>query len=116
VPQPDVSVALKPLGAEAGPWELIIRDGWEWQRSGAGQVVVRVATLSADQAEVVQGWIERIKTPAVWWAVSREIHSPGGSPEVAGALATDPWLAQVLPPLLEASTEGAPPPPPANGG
>jgi hypothetical protein len=71
-----------------------------------------VATLSADQATVVGDWIERIKDPAVWWAVSRELQAPDSAPEVAAALAAYPWLTEVLPVLLEASTEGSPPPPP----
>lgn len=119
VPMPDSPLTLRAHGAmpPAGtPWELVCRDGWEWQRSGPGQVVVRVAALTDDQAQVVQEWIERIKDPGVWWAVSRELHSPGGSPEVSSTLAAYPWLEQVFPVLLEASTEGAPPPPPGPSG
>ncbi len=114
IPQPDSSLALHSLGPP-GPgeqWELVCRDGWEWQSPAAGRVVVRVATLSADQAAVVGDWIERIKDPAVWWAVSRELQAPDSAPEVAAALATSPWLSGVLPVVLEASTEGSPPPPP----
>lgn len=114
---PDSPLSLRTLGSgmpgEFGEqWELVCRDGWEWQHQGPNQVVVRVVTLTADQAAVVQHWLERIKDPAAWWAVSRELHSPGGSTEVANAIATNPWLEQVFPVLLEASTEGAPPPPP----
>jgi hypothetical protein len=98
-----------------GRWELICRDGWEWREAGPGQVLVRVAALSADQAAIVQNWIERIKDPAVWWAVSRELQAPESEPEVYQALTASPWLSQVLPVLLEASTEGAPPPPPDRG-
>ncbi|MDQ3700543.1 MAG: hypothetical protein M3442_06430 [Chloroflexota bacterium] len=119
VPMPDAPLmlrALAPNGTAGAPWELICRDGWEWQRPGPGQVVVRVAALSDDQAQVVQEWIERIKDPGMWWAVSRELHSPGGSPEVSSTLAAYPWLEQVFPVLLEASTEGAPPPPPSTPG
>jgi hypothetical protein len=120
VPLPAHPLALRPLAsgaaeesAAADRWELVCRDGWEWQRRDGDLVLVRVATLTADQAAVVQDWIERIKRPAAWWAVSRELHSPGTSPEVGRALAEAPWLAEVLPALLEASCEGAPPPPDA---
>jgi hypothetical protein len=111
---PDSPLTLCSVGGNAAgeQWELICRDGWEWQRAAGQQVMVRTATLSADQAMVVREWIERIKDPAAWWAVSRELHSPDSSPEVAQALALAPWLAQVFPLLLEASTEGSPPPPP----
>ncbi len=76
-------------------------------------MLVRVVTLTAEQARIVQDWLERIRDPAVWWAVSRELQAPESAPEVAQALRASPWLAQVLPVLLEASTEGSPPPPPA---
>jgi hypothetical protein len=116
VPRPQSSIVLRPLDPDApdsAPWELVCRDGWEWRNSGApGQVIVRVATLGSHQALVLQDWIERIKEPAVWWAVSRELQSPGVSPEVSATLAAEPWLNQVLPVVLEASTEGVPPPPP----
>ena len=105
--------SLNPMGGADEPWELQCRDGWEWQSGGPGKVVVRVATLSTEQALIVQDWLRRIRDPAVWWAVSGELHSPDSAPEVAQALRTSPWLAQVLPVLLEASTEGSPPPPPA---
>ena len=106
-------VALGAPGAPADRWELICRDGWEWRQVAPGKVAVRVASLSAEQAQAVQEWLERLKDPAFWWATSRELHSPGSAPEVADALARAPWLAAVLPVLLEASTEGAPPPPPS---
>lgn len=111
---PDTSLSLRSIGTDAAgeQWELICRDGWDWQRSGRDQVLVRVATLSSEQALVVQDWVERIKSPAVWWAVSRELQSPDSSPEVSRALSAYPWLTQVFPVLLEASSEGAPPPPP----
>jgi hypothetical protein len=117
VPKPPAPITLRPLGPAGGNgpderWELICRDGWEWQSGGPGLVAVRVATLSGDQATVVGDWIERIKDPAVWWAVSRELQAPDSAPEVAAALAAYPWLTEVLPVLLEASTEGSPPPPP----
>lgn len=118
MPMPAGPVTLTEVTGPDGPtgrWELICRDGWEWRHSGPGQVIVRVAALSADQAVVVQDWIERIKDPAVWWAVSRELQAPESEPEVYQALAAAPWLSQVLPVLLEASTEGAPPPPPDRG-
>ena len=114
VPRPDAPVLLRALGAAgtAGErWELQCRDGWEWRERGAGLVLVRVATFSPDQALVVRGWLERIKTPTVWWAVSRELQSPDSAPDVAQALRAAPWLAQVLPVLLEASSEGIPPRP-----
>ena len=100
-------------GSQADRWELICRDGWEWRQVAPGKVAVRVASLNAEQAQTVQEWLQRVKDPAFWWAASRELHSPGSSPEVADALARAPWLVEVLPVLLEASTEGAPPPPPA---
>ena len=59
-PQPDSPLALHSLGPP-GPgeqWELVCRDGWEWQSPAAGRVVVRVATLSADQAAVVGDVLE----------------------------------------------------------
>jgi hypothetical protein len=92
---------------------LICRDGWEWRQLSPGKVAVRVAALSGDQAQAVMEWIDRLKNPAFWWATNRELLSPGTSPEVGDALARAPWLTEVLPVLLEASTEGAPPPPPA---
>ncbi len=113
-PEDDHHEANGSLEGEAESWELICRDGWEWQPggpSGSGLVYVRVAELSPVQAQVVAEWVERIKTPAIWWAVSRELLAPGSSPEVARAIQMDPWLTEVLPLLLEASTEGAPPPP-----
>ena len=118
IPQPPNSITLRALGPAASgwgsdQWELICRDGWEWRASGPGQVAVRVATLNAEQAAVVEEWIDRIKDPAVWWAVSRELQSPDSDPSVAAALAAAPWLTAVLPVVLEASTEGSPPPPPA---
>jgi hypothetical protein len=114
VPQPDGSLTLRSLGP-MGPgerWELVCRDGWEWRKGGPGLVTVRVATLDATRAAVVGDWIERIKEPAVWWAVSRELQAPDSAPAVAAALRTDGWLTEVLPVLLEASVEGSPPPPP----
>jgi len=114
VPMPQSSIMLRggdgPDGSN-GPWELICRDGWEWRREGAG-VIVRVATLTPDQASVVSEWIDRIKSPAMWWAVTQELQSPESSVEVGRALDAYPWLSGVLPVLLEASTDGAPPPPP----
>ena len=115
VPQPAASVRLTglgPPGTTPEQWELVCRDGWEWRQVSPGQVAVRVATLSADQALVVHDWLERLKDPGYWWATSRELHTPGTAPEVAEALARAPWLNEVLPVLLEASTDGAPPPPP----
>ena len=38
--------------------------------------------------------------------------TPESSPTVAPALAQHPWLNSVLPAVLDASTDGAPPPPP----
>ncbi len=105
-PAPD---ADEPAGEQ---WELTCRDGWEWRFTEGNRVLVRVAQVSAEQAQIIQDWIQRIQDPAVWWAVSRELHSPDSSPDVARALRASPWLTQVLPVLLEASTEGAPPPPP----
>ena len=101
------------MGAESDRWELICRDGWEWRQVSPGKVAVRVAALTGEQAHMVQEWVLRLKEPAFWWATSRELTSPGSSPEVGDALARAPWLVRVLPVLLEASTEGAPPPPPA---
>lgn len=112
-----------PSGAGGSQWELQCRDGWEWRSSGgtagaggttstgADLVLVRVATVSSDQAIVLQDWLERIKSPAVWWAVSRELQSPDSAPDVAQALRASPWLAEVLPVVLEASVDGAPPRP-----
>jgi hypothetical protein len=120
VPRPERPLTLRLLGpgGPGGPgerWELVCRDGWEWRAGGPGVVAVRVATLDATRAAVVGPWIERIKDPAVWWAVSRELQAPDSAPEVATALRGDAWLAGVLPLLLEASTEGTPPPPPPPG-
>jgi hypothetical protein len=115
VPRPAAPAVLVAVGGGGGAtdrWELVCRDGWEWREVKPGQVAVRVAPLSADQAQVVQDWLTRLKQPTVWWAVSRELNSEGSSPEVGQAMAANPWLSQVLPVLLEASTEGAPPPPP----
>ena len=126
VPQPPSPTTLRLAGgAEDGGierWELICRDGWEWQRApapngapgapGAPLVWVRRAVLSPDQASVVGQWIERIRDPASWWQVSRALQTPEGAPAVAQAIAANPWLQEVLPAVLEASTEGAPPPPP----
>jgi hypothetical protein len=114
VPRPEAPLLLRSLGpAGAGErWELVCRDGWEWRAGGPDLVAVRVATLDASRAAVVRDWIERIKDPAVWWAVSRELQAPDSAPAVAAALRADAWLAGVLPVLLEASTEGSPPPPP----
>jgi hypothetical protein len=76
-------------------------------------VVVRAAALSGEQAQIVGEWIERLKEPGVWWAVSRELQEPDSAPEVAQAVADHPWLTQVFPVLLEASVDGSPPPPPS---
>lgn len=119
MPKPASSVMLRQLGSEDGndpnsPWELICRDGWEWRTSGPGQVAARVAVLSSVQAPVVAEWIEKLRDPATWWAVSRELAAADSSPDVSAALRMSPWLSQVLPVLLEASVEGAPPPPPAS--
>ena len=100
-----------PNSGATEPWELQCRDGWDWRSTAAGLVLVRVTTLSADRALIVQGWLERIKSPAVWWAVSRELHAPDSAPEVAQALRASPWLAEVFPVLLEASMDGIPPQP-----
>ena len=115
MPRPTESVILRPLG-EAGrggvsEWELVCRDGWEWRSEGDGMVVARSMTLNEMQAQVVRQWIEKIRVPATWWAVSRELNAQDSSPEVAAALRAAPWLEQVLPVLLEASVDGAPPPP-----
>lgn len=128
MPQPESSTSLRALlsSGEGGErWELICRDGWEWQRASSGAagaagtpaggrplVWVRSATLSADQAAIVRDWIERIRTPAVWWEVSRALQTPEGSATVSRALDANPWLRDVLLTILEASAEGAPPPPP----
>ena len=114
IPRPDASVVLRPIdtaGTGSEHWELQCRDGWDWRSTGAGLVLVRVATFSADRALILQGWLERIKSPAVWWAVSRELQSPDSSPEVAQALRASPWLGEVLPVILEASMDGIPPQP-----
>jgi hypothetical protein len=111
IPRPAASVMLRPSGASGEQWELQCRDGWDWRSNGAGLVLVRVATFSPDRALIVQGWLERIKSPAVWWAVSRELHSPDSAPDVAQALRVFPWLAEVLPVVLEASMDGTPPQP-----
>ncbi len=109
MPQPPASVTLEESGSDG--WLLVCRDGWDWQPAGPGQVVVRAATLSPDQGETVRVWIDKLRDPAVWWSVSREINNADSSPEVADAMRRAPWLAQVLPILLEASVDGAPPPP-----
>ena len=101
-------------------WELICRDGWEWRQaptpSGSNErgplVWVRVASLRVDQAQVIGQWIERIRDPAAWWEVSRALQTPESAPTVQQALIAHPWLREVLPAVLEASTDGAPPPPP----
>jgi hypothetical protein len=119
IPRPEASVIFRRLGAAAPPgaagdrWELQCRDGWDWRSSGPGLVFVRVATFSPDQAPVVQGWVDRIKSPSIWWAVSRELQLPESAPEIAQALRTAPWLAEVFPVLLEASVDGVPPRPAA---
>jgi hypothetical protein len=120
MPQPPTSIVLTglgPAGTSPERWELQCRDGWEWRFEAPGQALVRVAALTAEQALVVNDWLQRIKSPAIWWAVSRELNSPGSAPEagdVAEALRAYPWLGDVLPVLLEASTDGAPPPPPTS--
>jgi hypothetical protein len=117
VPLPAASVTLLPLGAEngaggqVGQWELVCRDGWEWQRAANGLVQARTLTLNDAQATVVREWIEKIRHPGTWWAVSRELNALDSSPEVAAALRAAPWLGKILPVLLEASVDGAPPPP-----
>ena len=120
VPQPESPATLRIASHsdDGGPerWELICRDGWDWQRApGAGSpmVWVRRAVLSPEQATVVGHWMEQIRDPASWWQVSRALQTPESAPQVAQALAAHPWLREVLPVVLEASTEGAPPPPPA---
>lgn len=95
-----------------GVWELVVREGWEWTRDAAGHYRVRVATLTDAQADVVREWLELLTAPATWWAVNRELAMPDSEPQVAAALAAHPWLTGMLAGLLEASTEGAPPPPP----
>lgn len=114
IPRPVAPVMLHASGTAGTAdeqWELQCRDGWDWRSNGAGLVLVRVATFSPDQALVVQGWVERLKSPATWWAVNRELQLPDSTPDVAQALRATPWLKEVLPVLLEASTEGSPPPP-----
>ena len=130
-PQPAEAMTLRLIShADAGPerWELVCRDGWDWQPApaqsngaangsaggGPGTVWVRSAILNAEQAAVVRHWLERIGDPATWWAVSRALQTPESAPNVAAALRDHPWLNAVLPVVLEASTNGAPPPPPAN--
>ena len=101
-------------------WELICRDGWDWQpapaakgsENGPPNVWVRTAILNAEQAAVLRQWLDRIGDPATWWAVSRALQTPESAPNVAPALREHPWLNAVLPVVLEASTTGAPPPPP----
>jgi hypothetical protein len=124
MPQPAMPTSLQMTPARDGDgdsperWELICRDGWEWQRAqvaGTPMVWVRAATLNADQASVVRHWIERIRDPRVWWEVSRAMQTPESAPVVAQALQANPWLGTILPVVLEASTEGAPPPPPQTG-
>jgi hypothetical protein len=126
VPHPGESLSLRPAPAEGGVadrWELICRDGWDWQNApapagaasaGRPTVWVRTAILTNDQATVVRQWLDRISDPGTWWAVSRALQEPDSAPTVAPALREHPWLQTVLPAVLEASTEGAPPPPPAN--
>jgi hypothetical protein len=142
MPQPEFATTLRlsggPGDADAAGgmperWELICRDGWEWQRApsasgasgGAGTgasssarplVWVRRAQLTPDQAAVVGQWIERIRDPAAWWQVSRALQTPESAPDVAREIAANPWLQEVLPAVLEASTDGAPPPPPRQEG
>lgn len=114
IPHPGAPVIFNRLGApgtSGEQWELQCRDGWDWRSTGGGLVMVRVATFGPDRAPVVQGWVERIKSASVWWAVSRELQSPESAPEVAQALRASPWLAEVFPVLLEASMEGSPPRP-----
>ena len=107
-------IAAAHAGGGTERYELICRDGWEWRQLSPGMVAVRVATLDADQAQIVEEWLQRLRDPAFWWATSHELTSPGSSSEVGDALARTPWLAQVLPVVLEASTDGAPPPPPSS--
>ena len=114
IPLPSAPVVLSRFGVAGTSdeqWQLQCREGWDWRSGGAGLVMVRVATFSPDRAQILQDWLERIKTPSVWWAVSRELQSPDSAPEVAQALRAAPWLAQVFPVLLEASVEGVPPRP-----
>ena len=119
IPQPPNSITLQALGPAdfrlglRSVGDSSRRDGWEWRASGPGQVAVRVATLNAEQAAVVEEWIDRIKDPAVWWAVSLRTAVAGQRLQRRRALAAAPWLTAVLPVVLEASTEGSPPPPPA---
>ena len=121
VPQPASPTTLRAAGGgndgEPERWELTCRDGWEWQRApdagGVPRVWVRRAILNPDQAYVVGQWIEQIRDPASWWQVSRALQTPESAPTVAQQIAVNPWLRDVLPAILEASTDGAPPPPPA---
>ncbi|HEU5316399.1 MAG TPA: hypothetical protein VFX49_09835 [Chloroflexota bacterium] len=124
VPHPGESLTLRPAPSDGGSerWELTCRDGWDWQVAPASQnaggngrptVWVRTAILTGEQAAVVRQWLDRIGDPATWWAVSRALQEPDSAPNVAPALREHPWLQTVLPAVLEASTEGAPPPPPA---
>ena len=123
VPQPPSPTTLRAAVADGDGverWELICRDGWDWQPApavagapaGAPLVWVRAADLNPDQAAVIGHWIERIRDPAAWWEVSRALQTPESAPVVAQALEANPWLRGVLPVVLEASTDGAPPPPP----
>ncbi len=111
VPKPDASVTLLPLGTDGTQWELVVRDGWEWQPAANGLVQARTLVLNEAQATVVREWIDKIRHPGTWWAVSRELNALDSSPEVAAALRAAPWLGKILPVLLEASMDGAPPPP-----
>jgi hypothetical protein len=128
VPQPDEPMTLRLVPSEGGleRWELICRDGWDWQRAPAPQgasngsasngnrplVWVRTAILTADQAAIMRQWLARISDPATWWDVSRALQTPEGSATFGPVLRDNPWLNVILPAVLEASTEGAPPPPP----
>lgn len=122
VPHPGESMSLRPAPqTDGGPerWELICRDGWDWQPAPAPQnaggrptVWVRTATLTAEQAAIVRQWLDRIGDPATWWSVSRALQTPESAPNVAAAFREHPWLQAIMPAVLEASTDGAPPPPP----